>query len=143
MKMRRQFNAIAVGVGTILADDPRLTVRGIKIKEQPIRIIFDPDHKTSKSAKIFKNSGKTILITKKEFPDFDLNKILQKFFQSGINSIFLEGGLTTAQYFLKAKLIDEVFIFQKGNLAKNKTWQNLKLRKIGEFGGDGLFHKIL
>ena len=141
MKMRRQFDAIAVGVGTILADDPQLTVRGLKIEKQPTRIIFDPDHRTPKSAKVSKNSGKTILITKKEFPEFDLNKILQKLFQSGIDSIFLEGGLTTAQYFLKAKLVNEVFIFQKGNLTENKTWQDLRLKKIGEFSGDGLFHQ--
>jgi diaminohydroxyphosphoribosylaminopyrimidine deaminase/5-amino-6-(5-phosphoribosylamino)uracil reductase len=139
MRMRREFDAVAVGVGTIVADDPRLNVRGIRCDRQPVRIIFDPNLRTPKTAKVLKNSGKTILISRAEFPDFDLRKILRKLFDRGIRSIFLEGGETTVGKFLNAKLVDEVFIFQKGNLAKTKIWQKIRLKKIGEFDGDGIF----
>jgi len=139
MRMRRGFDAIAVGVGTILADDPQLTVRGIRVEKQPTRIIFDPNLRTPRTAKVFKNIGETILVSRKDFPNFDLREILGKLFKSKIGSIFLEGGLMTARKFLNAKLVDEIFIFQKNNLAKTKIWRNLNLKKIGEFGEDGLF----
>ncbi|MFH0776088.1 MAG: bifunctional diaminohydroxyphosphoribosylaminopyrimidine deaminase/5-amino-6-(5-phosphoribosylamino)uracil reductase RibD, partial [Patescibacteria group bacterium] len=140
MRLRSGFDAIAVGVGTILKDNPRLTIRGLKIEKQPTRIIFDPHERTPRNAKVFKNGGKTILITRKDFPNYDLQKILRKLFDRGIRSIFLEGGLTTAKHFLDAKLVDEIFIFQKGARGKTKIWQKKRLRKIGEFGGDGLFY---
>ncbi|MFH0833922.1 MAG: RibD family protein, partial [Patescibacteria group bacterium] len=139
MRLRSGFDAIAVGVGTILKDNPRLTIRGLKIEKQPTRIIFDPHERTPRNAKVLKNAGKTILITRKDFPNYDLRKILRKLFDRGIRSIFLEGGLMTAKHFLQAKLVDEIFIFQKNNSAKNKIWRKIRLAKIGEFDGDGLF----
>lgn len=143
MRMRSGFDAIAVGVNTILADDPRLNVRGIQVARQPTRIIFDPHGRTPQNAKVLKNSGETILVTRKDFPHYDLRKILRKLFERGIRSIFLEGGLMTAKYFLQAKLVDEIFIFQKGAISKTKIWQKKRLRKIGKFGGDGLFYRFL
>ncbi len=140
MRLRRNFDAIAVGVGTIVADNPRLTIRGLKIAKQPARIIFDPNGRTPKNAKVLKNSGETLLITRREFPGYDLRKILKKLYTRGIHSIFLEGGLTTAEKFLKANLIDEIFLFQKGSKARIKIWQKKRLRKIEEFDGDALFY---
>lgn len=140
MRLRRNFDAIAVGVGTIVADNPRLTIRGLKVRQQPVRIIFDPNERTPKNSKVLKNSGETILITRQEFPTYDLRKILEKLFERGIRSIFLEGGLTTAQKFLTKNLVDEIFIFQKSSKAKVKTWQKKRLTKIGEFDDDTLFH---
>ena len=144
--MRSNFDTIAVGVGTILADDPRLTIRGIRVEKQPTRIIFDPHGRTPQTAKVLKVGGglkppRTILLTKKEFPDYDLKKILRRLFDRGVRSILLEGGLTTAKYFLAKNLVDEIFIFQKGAKAKNKIWQKKRLRKIGEFDGDGFFYR--
>ncbi len=143
MKMRRGFDAIAVGVGTILADDPRLTIRGLKIEKQPTRIIFDPDERTPKTAKIYKNSGETILILRKDFPNYDLRKILRALFECRIRSIFLEGGLTTARKFLEKKLVDELFIFQKNAKSKTKIWEKNRLAKIDNFDDDTLFWRKL
>jgi riboflavin biosynthesis pyrimidine reductase len=140
MKMRRQFDSIAVGVGTILADNPRLTIRGLKVEKQPIRIIFDPNSRSPKNAKILQDKGKSIFISKQEFPSFNLKKILKKLFDQGIHSIFLEGGMTTAKKFLEQNLIDEIFIFQKDNLTKTKIWQKKQFKKIDEFDQDGLFY---
>lgn len=140
MRMRRNFDAIAVGVGTIVADNPRLTVRGLKIVKQPVRIVFDPNGRTPKNARVLENSDETLLITRREFPDYDLRKILKKLFARGIHSIFLEGGLTTAKKFLAENLVDEIFLFQKDSKAKTKIWQKKQLSKIEEFDGDALFY---
>lgn len=140
MRLRRNFDAIAVGVGTIVADNPRLTIRGLKVAKQPVRIIFDPNGRTPKNAKVLKNSGETLLITRREFPDYNLQKILKKLYARGIHSIFLEGGLITAKKFLAENLIDEIFLFQKGAKAKTKIWQKKRLSKIDEFDGDALFY---
>ncbi|MCF7846243.1 MAG: bifunctional diaminohydroxyphosphoribosylaminopyrimidine deaminase/5-amino-6-(5-phosphoribosylamino)uracil reductase RibD [Candidatus Peribacteraceae bacterium] len=142
MKLRRSFDAIAIGVGTITADNPRLTVRGIKTDRQPVRIIFDPNLRSPVMSKIFHDGGETILISRQEFPNYNLRKILQKLFQRGICSILLEGGETTAKKFLQAKLVDEIFIFQKGNRRKQKNWHGISMKNIGEFGDDGLFYAV-
>ena len=44
--LRRQYDAILVGVGTVLADDPHLTVKGLSYDENPIRIVLDPHGRT-------------------------------------------------------------------------------------------------
>ncbi|MFH0833982.1 MAG: bifunctional diaminohydroxyphosphoribosylaminopyrimidine deaminase/5-amino-6-(5-phosphoribosylamino)uracil reductase RibD, partial [Patescibacteria group bacterium] len=46
MRLRSGFDAISVGVGTILKDNPRLKIRCLKIEKQPTRIIFDPHERT-------------------------------------------------------------------------------------------------
>ncbi|MFH1546746.1 MAG: bifunctional diaminohydroxyphosphoribosylaminopyrimidine deaminase/5-amino-6-(5-phosphoribosylamino)uracil reductase RibD [Patescibacteria group bacterium] len=153
MRLRRNFDAIAVGVGTILKDNPRLTVRGLKIEKQPTRIIFDPNLRTPKSAKVLRSSG-TILVSRKpvKFPrsrnlavrNFELKTILEKLFQLGISSIFLEGGETTARKFLAEKLVDHVFIFQKNAHGIPKICgRKLPLRKISKFGNDTFFEGAL
>ena len=144
MKMRRNFDAIAVGVGTILADNPRLTVRGLKITKQPTRIIFDPNQRMPRSAGVLNDGGKTIVISRKEFPNFNLRKILQNLFKKGICSIFLEGGEFTARKFLEADLVDQVLIFQKNARGVPRVCgRKLALKKVGEFDEDVLFEAKL
>ncbi len=155
MRLRRSFDAIAVGVNTISKDDPRLTVRGLKIEKQPIRIILDPNSRTPKSAKVLRDSNKTILISRKavKFPNmrnlavrnFNLEIILRKLFKLGIRSIFLEGGETTARKFLAEKLVDHVFIFQNRTkkFPPKVCGQKLPLQKVGKFDDDTLFEGVL
>lgn len=120
--LRREHDAIAVGVKTILADDPRLTVRNLKIPRQPVRLILDPNCRTPRFAKIWQQPGTTILITRKPHvipgaanlvvPNFNLKKILTQLYQQGLHSILLEGGEFTAGKFLTQHLVDKVAIFQ-------------------------------
>ena len=154
MRLRRSFDAIAVGVNTISKDDPRLTVRGLKIDKQPIRIIFDPNLRTPKSAKVLREAG-TILVSRKavKFPNvqnlavrnFNLEIILRKLFKLGISSIFLEGGETTARKFLAEKFVNHVFIFQ--NHAKKTPPKvcglKLPLQKVSKFDNDTFFEGVL
>ena len=140
MKMRRSFDAIAVGVGTIVADNPRLTVRGLKITKQPVRIIFDPNLRTPAAAKVLNDGSETILVSRRDFKSLDLRKVLKQLFERGIRSIFLEGGLKTAERFLEKGLVDEVFIFQNKSRGVPKVCgRKLPLKKIGKFSEDTLY----
>ena len=63
-KIRASVDAILVGVGTVLVDDPLLNVRGVKTKKQPLRIILDSSLKTPFASRIFSSvGGKVILVT--------------------------------------------------------------------------------
>ncbi|MCF7836614.1 bifunctional diaminohydroxyphosphoribosylaminopyrimidine deaminase/5-amino-6-(5-phosphoribosylamino)uracil reductase RibD [Candidatus Gracilibacteria bacterium] len=144
MKMRRNFDAVAVGVGTIVADDPQLTVRSLKIAKQPVRIIFDPNLRTPATAKVLTDGGETILVSRRDFKSLDLRKVLRQLFDRGIYSIFLEGGLTIAERFLKKGLVDQVLIFQNKSRGTPKVCgRKLALKKIGKFGEDTLFEAVL
>jgi len=112
MRMRRNHDAILVGVNTIITDNPRLIVRNLALKKQPIRIILNPNQRNISKAKVWRESGKTLEITRKEFPTYNLKSILQKLYQQGITSIFIEGGMFTARKFLEAGLVDKLEIFQ-------------------------------
>jgi diaminohydroxyphosphoribosylaminopyrimidine deaminase / 5-amino-6-(5-phosphoribosylamino)uracil reductase len=130
MKMRREHDAILVGTNTIIADNPRLTVRGLKIAQQPWRIILG-----QKKVPKLRPGGRALFVKK-------LN--LKKLYKLGITSIFVEGGETTAKKLIDQELIDKVFIFQKNARGIPKVCgKKLALKKVKNFGGDTLFEVVL
>ena len=46
--LRRKYDAILVGVGTVISDDPHLTVKGLSKEENQVRIVLDPNGRTAK-----------------------------------------------------------------------------------------------
>ena len=129
--LRAKHHAILVGVGTILQDNPSLTVRiNTKRKyKQPLKIILDPFLKTPFETKCLDEN--TILVHVKSQPvpsqlkskglrfwplieeSQDLN--WQRFFkfclQEKIASLFIEGGQQVFSSILKAKAFDECHLF--------------------------------
>ena len=64
--LRRSISAIAVGVGTVLADNPRLTVRDKDDRAeayalQPVRVVFDSQLRTPPTAALLDQPGRTII----------------------------------------------------------------------------------
>lgn len=134
--LRAKHDAILVGIGTALADDPELTVRLNKKFIQPWKIVLDPLLRTpptarvlndrlmiitspvllqSKDAEKIRDAGSQIFGIPVEngiFPWGDLWKILttptESFF--GIASILVEGGAKTWKIFKKAGMVDEEII---------------------------------
>jgi diaminohydroxyphosphoribosylaminopyrimidine deaminase/5-amino-6-(5-phosphoribosylamino)uracil reductase len=105
-RLRAEVDAILVGVGTVLADDPLLTVRpaapGPPPKRQPLRVVFDRTGRTPPDAKICDDSAETIITAAAPA------KALAELRARGVVSVLLEGGPTLAGAFWDDGLIDKV-----------------------------------
>jgi len=64
--LRLQYDAILVGVGTILSDDPHLTVKGRSYDDNPIRIVLDPNGRTPDGSMVLNGHAPTIIVTSSE-----------------------------------------------------------------------------
>lgn len=132
-KLRNTHDAVITGVGTILADDPELTVRGIRGAVNPAIVVVDSRASTPPTARILK-SGASVYIAVTEQADgerirhledadvkilmmpevdgrVDLNTLMIKLAEMGINTAMIEGGGELAASMLKAGLIDRGMIF--------------------------------
>lgn len=138
--LRRQYPAIGVGIGTVLADDPRLTVRTPEgtADNQPLRVVFDTRLRISSHARMFSEPGETLLYATEEgqrereqrgaaTPAFthvqtvivpadrhghvSLHHALQDLGQRGVHSILVEGGATLVTALLAGHLIDKVVYY--------------------------------
>ena len=122
--LRRQYDAILVGVGTVIADDPHLTVKGLSYDENPVRIIIDPHGRTPPEALAVNDSAPTIVLTddycKKTWDNaevircgnpFNLTFAMEKIAEAGIENILVEGGGETIASFFKNKMVDRYTVF--------------------------------
>ncbi|WP_345713083.1 bifunctional diaminohydroxyphosphoribosylaminopyrimidine deaminase/5-amino-6-(5-phosphoribosylamino)uracil reductase RibD, partial [Kineococcus glutinatus] len=117
-RLRGEVDAVVAGVGTVLADDPLLTVRPDPGR-QPLRVVFDSDGRTPPGARVLDGSARTLLLTAPgapapagveaaAVPRHDLPAALAVLRQRGVVSVLLEGGPTLAGAFLAAGLVDRV-----------------------------------
>ena len=138
--MRLSHDAVMVGSGTAVADDPDLTVRDMGAVRQPVRIVLDrtlrhtPDsrlgrtatdhpvwmvHGTSapQAARAGWSKAGAILI---EVPEaegrLDLTAAMRSLADRGLTRIFSEGGSTLAAALIQAGLVDELALFSAGAL---------------------------
>lgn len=119
-KWRAEEHAILVGIHTVLADNPSLTVRDWT-GQNPIRIVQDRDHKLSKDYNVFNSEAETIVITKNdiEFHNNIASQICQVLYKKDIQSVIIEGGCKTLQMFIDEDLWDEARVFT-GKMTFNK-----------------------
>ncbi|MCW2549174.1 MAG: ribD [Mycobacterium sp.] len=104
-RLRSEVDAIAVGVGTVLADDPQLTVRPQSPQgavRQPLRVVFDRSGRTPPGARVHDAAAETVITA--ESPEVALAQLRQR----GVVSVLLEGGPTLAGAFWAGGLIDKV-----------------------------------
>ncbi|MDC0553375.1 bifunctional diaminohydroxyphosphoribosylaminopyrimidine deaminase/5-amino-6-(5-phosphoribosylamino)uracil reductase RibD [Candidatus Pseudothioglobus singularis] len=116
-KLRSQNQAILTGSGTILNDNPMLTVRNLKINSNPLRIVIDSNNQiTDKSLNIFSNESETLILNESNTKildngKLDLESALVKIGSLGINNILLEAGSGLNGAMMDGKLIDEFVIY--------------------------------
>jgi diaminohydroxyphosphoribosylaminopyrimidine deaminase/5-amino-6-(5-phosphoribosylamino)uracil reductase len=115
--LRATMDAVIVGVGTVLADDPRLTARNLRngtlAIRQPLRVVVDSSGRTPQGARVRDGAAPTWVITAAEAGAgadgrVDLPAMLRRLFGRGVRSALLEGGPTLAGAFLAAGLVDKV-----------------------------------
>jgi diaminohydroxyphosphoribosylaminopyrimidine deaminase/5-amino-6-(5-phosphoribosylamino)uracil reductase len=111
--LRGTVDAILAGVGTVLADDPSLTVRATGLERRPLRVVVDSAGRTPAGARVCDGAAPTWIATAAEVgagPDgrVDLAKLLAALYARGVRGALLEGGPTLAGAFLAAGLVDEV-----------------------------------
>jgi diaminohydroxyphosphoribosylaminopyrimidine deaminase/5-amino-6-(5-phosphoribosylamino)uracil reductase len=136
--LRHNSDAIMTGVNTVLADDPHLTTRscggrGGTTTKQPLRIIVDGRGRTPQSARIFHETGKTILALGRlveadekeafaalgaeilDMPSTDgiieLKSLFKILGDRQITSVLVEGGGILAGSLFDQGLVDRVYVF--------------------------------
>ena len=130
-ELRKKYDAIMVGINTVIVDNPKLTIHKIKAskKDNPIRIIIDSKGRTTLDELVLNDDAKTIIIVSKKAPKKNLEKLekkcdilvcgkeqvnlkeaMRKLYLEGIRSILLEGGSTLNFSMFKEGLIDEISI---------------------------------
>ena len=125
--LRNNCDAILVGIGTILEDNPALTIGlGKKTGKNPTRVVLDTNFRTPKNAKVVDTNAKTIIaigentivknktnaeIIKCGVDEIDIEKLLDELGKRGIETILVEGGETVMWSFLEKEIFDEFNVF--------------------------------
>ncbi len=137
---RAQHDAILVGIGTILADDPALTCRLPGLRN-PVRIVLDRALRTPSRAQVLDDSAPTWLIhdgsgyrsdatllTVPRTPDgLDPAAAMQALGDAGITSVLVEGGAAVAGSLLRAGLVDRILWFHAPAIMGDDGWPALRL----------------
>jgi diaminohydroxyphosphoribosylaminopyrimidine deaminase/5-amino-6-(5-phosphoribosylamino)uracil reductase len=104
-ELRAQVDAVAVGMGTVRADDPQLSARDVEANRQPRRLAF--------------GSGPLAEGSELELRTGSLEEELAALAADGVQSLLLEGGPTLATSFLRAGLVDKLLLFVAPRIAGN------------------------
>ncbi|MGW2560777.1 bifunctional diaminohydroxyphosphoribosylaminopyrimidine deaminase/5-amino-6-(5-phosphoribosylamino)uracil reductase RibD [Streptomyces sp. NPDC001514] len=122
-RLRAEADAVVVGSGTALADDPHLAVRGVDGAVQPLRVVVDTDATAVKpGARILDDAAPTLIAVaedaKTDLPDvvriprdgsgLSVPALLAALHERGVRSVLLEGGPTLAGAFVSAGAVDKV-----------------------------------
>ncbi|HOI40029.1 MAG TPA: 2,5-diamino-6-(ribosylamino)-4(3H)-pyrimidinone 5'-phosphate reductase [Methanobacterium sp.] len=130
-KLRKGMDAIMVGINTVLADDPRLTVHKMSSKpdDNPIRVVVDSKARTPLNYRIINSEAPTIIAVSTEAPTgrikslesvenvevvicgnerVDLEFLMEKLSEKGIKTLMLEGGSTLNYSMFEAGMVSEV-----------------------------------
>ena len=108
-ELRAASDAVAVGMGTVRADAPRLDARGVEAGRQPRRLAF--------------GTGPLPEGSELELVAGPLDETLKRLAAEGVQSLLLEGGPTLASSFLREGLVDKLLLFVAPTLAgSGRRW---------------------
>jgi diaminohydroxyphosphoribosylaminopyrimidine deaminase/5-amino-6-(5-phosphoribosylamino)uracil reductase len=128
-RWRAESDAVAVGIGTALADDPVLTARDVDATRQPARIIFDSQARLPLDSKLLGTLDQSpLIIVASQRADStrtsvlhdagaeilvadSIDAALSELGRRNVTSLFLEGGPTLTATFVDAGQIDEARVF--------------------------------
>jgi diaminohydroxyphosphoribosylaminopyrimidine deaminase / 5-amino-6-(5-phosphoribosylamino)uracil reductase len=128
-ELRAASDAVAVGMGTVRADDPRLDARGVDAPRQPKRLAF--------------GRGPLPEGSELELRSGSLAEELAALGGEGVQSLLLEGGPTLATAFVERDLVDKLLVFVApliagegprllGELGKPRALEHVTVREVGD-----------
>jgi diaminohydroxyphosphoribosylaminopyrimidine deaminase/5-amino-6-(5-phosphoribosylamino)uracil reductase len=133
-RWRAEAGAIAVGIGTVFADDPLLTAREVDARRQPLRVVFDSAARTPVGSRLITTveESPVLVLCAHDAPPERVGDLraagadvaplagpgpagvtagLDELGRRGINSLLLEGGAALAGAFREAEEVDELRLF--------------------------------
>jgi len=135
LALREEYDAVLVGAGTVLADDPRLTRRLGKARGLPHwRIVLDGRLRLPETARVLRGAGERLVVTAvgpghpkagrlasrgirvwslpgRSPGRVDLGRLLEELSRHGVTSLMVEGGAETLGSFFRAGLVDRIAAF--------------------------------
>ncbi len=162
-KLRKEVDAIMVGINTVLSDDPKLTVHKIPAdkKDNPLRVVVDSRARTPISSRILNSEASTliavtetassenienlkdmaeIIICGKEW--VDLNILMEKLASKGVKTLMLEGGSTLNYSMLIGGLVSEIRVCIAPMIAGGKDAKTLADGEGIDFMDDAIKLKL-
>jgi diaminohydroxyphosphoribosylaminopyrimidine deaminase / 5-amino-6-(5-phosphoribosylamino)uracil reductase len=123
--VRAAVDAVLVGVGTVIADDPRLTVRHVPGRH-PARVIIDPRGRASLDARCFADDGAPRfcvisynrplpqdvhpIVLPAQYGEIPPRDIVKAMFDRGLRKLLVEGGADTISRFVSAGCVDRLHV---------------------------------
>ncbi len=141
-KLRAESDAILVGIGTVLSDNPSLTVKSEELRKlrilkgkspNPLRVVLDSKAKIPINSKILSPDAKTLVaVTEKanvekveELKKYsevvvcgkeivDLKKLMSILYSMGVRKLMVEGGGKVIANFLREGIVDRIYVYVGG-----------------------------
>jgi diaminohydroxyphosphoribosylaminopyrimidine deaminase / 5-amino-6-(5-phosphoribosylamino)uracil reductase len=128
-RLRALVDAVVVGVGTVISDDCRLTVRAVPGRN-PVRVVLDPDGRAPRHAQVFTTEARTVWVVADDrasvtpAPEveviplprdgngggFEPARVLVALAERGLGRVLVEGGGVTVSRFLAAGVLDRLLV---------------------------------
>lgn len=158
-RLRARADAILVGSGTVLADDPLLTARGVRLRRTALRVVLDARLRTPESCQLLATIGTVpvliftsatgahgpkarrlrargvdVEVVPRAHGSLSLHGVLQRLARRGVTNLMVEGGPTVLSSFFDLNLVDEAHIFVApmliGGAAAPSVWTGRGVAQI-------------
>ena len=126
-KLRKESDAILVGIGTVIEDNPRLIIKNNKnLSTNPVRVVLDTNGRTPINSNVLDDKSRTIIAVGNHFAveipgnsevikcgdeQIDIELLMEKLYERGLKNVLVEGGENVLWSFLNQNLFDEINIF--------------------------------
>jgi len=122
-ELRDRVDAILVGIGTVLSDDPKLTVKEKYVDEpnHPLKVVLDSRARIPEGAQLFEK-GEWLIATTEDVDEngwvrcgrdgrVDLGMLMKELVERDVEELLVEGGGEVIGSFFKNNLVDEMTVF--------------------------------
>jgi diaminohydroxyphosphoribosylaminopyrimidine deaminase/5-amino-6-(5-phosphoribosylamino)uracil reductase len=154
-RLRARSCAIMTGIGSVLADNPRLTVRHLETSRQPLRVVVDSRLEIPVDARLLRGAGELVftatasegtigalhevgarvIVLPDQNDNVDLAAMMRKLADFEINEVLVEAGWRLNGALINAALVDELVIYLAPYLIGDAARGMLKLPELADLQG--------